>query len=52
MGQRCPKGKWDTGARKQCNQKAQVTILSHLKKNKQQAQKGPAGLGQITPQQE
>ena len=52
MGQRFPKRKWDTGARKQCNQKAQVTISSHLEKNKQQAQRSLAGLGQITPQQE
>ena len=30
--------------------KAQMTILSHWGKNKQQAQRGPAGLGQITLQ--
>ena len=47
MGQRCLKGKWDTG--KQRNQKAQMTILSHWGKNKQQTQRGPTGLGQITP---
>ena len=27
--QGCPKGKWDTAARKQHNQEAQMTILSH-----------------------
>ena len=29
-----------------------MTILSHREKNKQQAQRGPASLGQITSQQE
>ena len=46
-GSKMPKGKWDIGTRKQCNQNAQVTILSYLEKNKQQAQRGLAGLGQI-----
>ena len=47
MGQGCPRGnKWDKRAHKQCNTKAQMTILSHWEKNKQQAQRGLAGLGQ------
>ena len=49
-----PKGpkesKWANDA--QHNQKAQMTILSHRGKNKQQVQRGPAGLGEITSQHE
>ena len=42
--------KWAKDAQR--NQKVQMTILSHWRKNKQQTQRGLVGLGQITPQQE
>ena len=50
-GSKEPKeSKWANDAQR--NQKIQMTILGYWGKNKQQAQRGPTGLGQTMPKQE